>query len=760
MGEQVRQIPNDLSKYILRDVHLYHQLGWAEFIRQRRGIGDIGDLRIQHPARRLLQHLKSNGIPVIMTTPRWSPQHLQQAIDRGPHRSAHEHHDFLRSEMAEMVQKQQWIVLPYEAVKDIPTLRLSPIGVVPQRDRRPRIIVDYSWYNVNQETLSIAPDEAMQFGQTLPRLLVDIVNSDPQHGPVYMMKADVDDGYYRKWLRVDDIPKLGVIIPGENGQPLVAFPLVLPMGWVSSAPYFCSSTETITDVTNRRILQNDQPPPHRLEDAANTPPSGSEYPALPTNSTHDNLVHPRIANRRPLGRFDVYVDDFIGIAQGNTTRLNRLRRILFDTIDRVFRPLERTDSPHRREPISVKKLLRGEAYWDTVKLVLGWIVNTVTMTLTLPPHRCERLHTILDEFPLHQRRTSKRKWHQFIGELRSMVLGIPGARGLFSHLQAALDTATPKGRMRLSRHVHATVQDFRWLASTLSERPTRLYELVAQEPAIHGAHDAARYGMGGVIFPPPQHMWRNTKAAGHPIVWRERFPPDVANDLVTSDNLTGRITNSDLELAGSLAQHDITAHHYDVRERTTHHATDNINTYSWQRRGSVSTNDVPAYLLRLQALHQRFHRYLPQPSFLPGTANGMADDASRLWALSDRQLLTYFNSTYPQRQSWKLCRLPMLTRSALISSLRRRRPAPESFLRAPPPLKTTGNIGETSASASAWIHPSRKSATQSYSSRYLHNITARASLHPRVTQSDLAQLRMPCAPLAKRSLCWGPRTPA
>jgi hypothetical protein len=39
--------------------------------------------------------------------------------------------------MADMFEKGQWIALPFDQVKDLPNLRISPIGVVPQRDRRP-----------------------------------------------------------------------------------------------------------------------------------------------------------------------------------------------------------------------------------------------------------------------------------------------------------------------------------------------------------------------------------------------------------------------------------------------------------------------------------------------------------------------------------------------------------------------------------------------------------------------------------------------
>ena len=58
-------------------------------------------------------------------------------------------------------------MLPAADVEGLPGLRISPPGVVPQRDRRPHWICDYSWSLVNQETVLLAPLESMQFGHAL-----------------------------------------------------------------------------------------------------------------------------------------------------------------------------------------------------------------------------------------------------------------------------------------------------------------------------------------------------------------------------------------------------------------------------------------------------------------------------------------------------------------------------------------------------------------------------------------------------------------
>lgn len=92
---------------------------------------------------------------------------------------------------------------------------------------------------------------------------------------------------------------------------------------------------------------------------------------------------------------DIYVDDFLLLAQTRHHR-GRVMRAALHSIDDVFRPLERDDPVTRKEPSSVKKLLKGDACWaTTAKRMLGWDINSVDMTLNLPPHRIVRLQEVL-----------------------------------------------------------------------------------------------------------------------------------------------------------------------------------------------------------------------------------------------------------------------------------------------------------------------------------------------------------------------------
>jgi len=79
----------------------------------------------------------------------------------------------------------------------------------------------------------------------------------------------------------------------------------------------------------------------------------------------------------------------------------------------------------------------GNGHWSTTKTVLGWDLDTCTMTLALLAHRAAWLLDILAEVPCDQSRIATWRWHQLLGKLWSMVLALPDSKGLFSTLQEA-----------------------------------------------------------------------------------------------------------------------------------------------------------------------------------------------------------------------------------------------------------------------------------------------------------------------------------
>ena len=181
----------------------------------------------------------------------WAEGGRLEDLARRPHKSAIEHAPFLREEFASIVEKGQWTVLPYSVAKRLPGLRLSSPGVQVERDRRPRWIGDYIYYTTKNNNLPVSCLYATQYGCTLDRLLREVFFADPALGPVYILKADVLNGFYRIGVRPEDAPKLGLIFPsGANEEPMVSIPLTLPMRWKNSPPLFCTATEMVADLAN------------------------------------------------------------------------------------------------------------------------------------------------------------------------------------------------------------------------------------------------------------------------------------------------------------------------------------------------------------------------------------------------------------------------------------------------------------------------------------------------------------------------------
>ena len=331
-----------------------------------------------------------------------------------------------------------------------------------------------------------------------------------------------------------------------------------------------------------------------------------------------------------------------------------------------------------------------------------------------------------------------------------MSPALPGTRGLFSALQHALSRGDSR-RVRLNQQVYDTAADFQQLVLSLGSRPTRLHELVPTAPVIVGASDACRHGMGGV--------WLDG-ASAHPtpLLWRYPFPAFISQALVTSDNPRGSLSISDLELAAIVAHGNIIAQTRDVRERTLWVASDNRAAVSWSTKGSSTSLAARAYLLRLKASHQRHHRYLARHHYIPGPVNAMADDASRLWALSDSELISHFNSHYPQAHSWHVHPLTSAMSASVIGALCKQRLPIELPTSATPPLPPVGTSGLPSVAASNSIPSPWALATPSRSCSSSPSATAPEPLRPAATLSALAQWRTPYERWARRTPGWGPLT--
>ena len=141
---------------------------------------------------------------------------------------------------------------------------------------------------------------------------------------------------------------------------MVAIPLTLPMGWKNSPPLFCTATETVADLANEALRTHQPSKQHLLDIRAEAvePPPAPLLTQEHANLTRDPYL--QRPNAKLLAYVDVFVDDFLGLAQGPRHHRRHVRRTLFHALDKVFWPLDRQDATQRKEVLSLKNLDDGD----------------------------------------------------------------------------------------------------------------------------------------------------------------------------------------------------------------------------------------------------------------------------------------------------------------------------------------------------------------------------------------------------------------
>jgi hypothetical protein len=158
------------------------------------------------------------------------------------------------------------------------------------------------------------------------------------------------------------------------GQPLqLVVPRALQMGWNESPAYFCATTETVRDVAQTWIDEGKRQFEHPMEGFT-----------VPTESPRRHSTVGPTHQMSP-----VYVDDFLlaAVEDGSGTLLQRTARATLQAIHNVFPSPTATGTPDAKDPISEKKLAKGDARWDTTKEILGYLLEGVARTIRLPAQK-------------------------------------------------------------------------------------------------------------------------------------------------------------------------------------------------------------------------------------------------------------------------------------------------------------------------------------------------------------------------------------
>jgi hypothetical protein len=659
-------------------------------------------------------------------------------------------------------------IVMWDDIKDsLPEgLKISPLAVIPQKDRRGRLILDLSFAvhlpsiakhklgeamqeSVNDSTVQLSPQGPVrEIGNVLKRMC-RLLAEVPEEEDVMLSKIDLSDGFWRMRVKDKDSWNFAYVLPDVPGAPLrLVVPCSLQMGWSESPAYFCAATETTRDLIQETLESGTELPAHRLE----------EY-----------MLPARPAKRQTTGTTTwqetyVYVDDFClaAVESRDGKLLKRVARAALHGIHAVFPPPERSGHRNGKDPVSQKKLEKGDARWMLRKTILGFLLDGRNRTVELP---ADKAADILKEV---KRVTSKpqvplKRFQKIVGKLRHVARILPAAKGLFTPLNNTMKGSPKSIGMTKDSAVRVALLDLAMLTRALADRPTHVKEIVPQPPDFIGLCDASGFGAGGV--------WFGGEKGLEPVIWRVVFPKHIRDKLVSDANPNGTLTNSDLEMAGTLLQAIVLEQVTDMHHAHALTFCDNTPAVSWATRmASKSQSPIAGRLIRALALRQRTVQSAPlQVLHVPGEQNILADTASRLAKMlrplasnstdgnlddlpdvSDAEFLTHFNSKFPLAQgaSWRVAHPPSDLLSLVMSTLDGKPSSAEHWTH--PAGTAPGNTGTPTSSASprAKTHGCgtwESSSSRSFSLPLLHEsgpgFTARAG-------------KWECNPSKQRCVTW------
>jgi hypothetical protein len=229
-----------------------------------------------------------------------------------------------------------------------------------------------------------------------------------------------------------------------------------------------------------------------------------------------------------------------------------------------------------------------------------------------------------------------------------------------------------------------------------TSRPTRCKELVAGWPDYIGIVDASSFGVGAFVI--------GELSQCRPTVFRLQWPPDFTLSIISDKNRTGRITNSDLEMAGLLLLWLMIKHICkSLTEKRIALFSDNSPTVSWVHRMACRSSLIAEQLLRVLTLWINAQRCCPLTTLhIAGDQNSMTDIPSRSFGSEEKwnfkteaALLTFFNTTFPlpHQNSWTVCQPTSKVAMRVISILWTMPFSLDDWRRLPAVGKNIGTIG-------------------------------------------------------------------
>jgi hypothetical protein len=151
----------------------------------------------------------------------------------------------------------------------------------------------------------------------------------------------------------------------------------------------------------------------------------------------------------PRGYADVYIDDTTGLCVDipGTKHADRLEAAIPLAIEVAARPSD-TNKPIPREAMVAQDKLKAEGGLSETKVILGWLFNFRTLTVSRPEHKYIAWSGKIWSM-ITTRSTSKKKLESTIGHLGHVSFVLPWVYHFLSRLQFLLQRAANRRWIRI-----------------------------------------------------------------------------------------------------------------------------------------------------------------------------------------------------------------------------------------------------------------------------------------------------------------------
>jgi hypothetical protein len=519
----------------LQKLLLQHQDTTLGFGSEFRPLAQLRKVLGQHPNFGFFSDVLENGMNYHFTDELSEEQRRAEVtamIDRGNHKSVQEDSE----EVGKLLEKDvlHGFSLPVSPaiVSELEGAMVQPAGVVKQfslqedgsRHLKRRLTQDLSFpltspdASVNKRIDMTAYTE-MIYGWCLSRIIHFIVALRLAYPllRIFIVKYDYSDAY-RRVAHSPAAAAQSIII--FSGVAYIA--LRLTFGGSANPPTWCSFSEMVTDLSNELSLctewnhntlrspaQPDTPEPSLLPD--NIPIAL----AMPLAVTIPTTV---------TAKTDSFIDDLIRIFLDTPQNRAREPHTVPLAIHVTSRPHMGQSEPVRRRGLLSAPKLEAEGTPEEEQIVLGWRLNTRTLTIILPSDKFEAWSSDIRKL-VAERKGTYGELESTLGRLNHVAFIIPLSRHFLTKLRFRLNRRRHK-KQQISLQTEEVADLDLWQRFlSKANNGISMNQVTIRRPSKLAWSDSCPFGIGGFLL--SGRAWRVRIPESSPI-----YGVDIQNNVL------------------------------------------------------------------------------------------------------------------------------------------------------------------------------------------------------------------------------------